>query len=126
MVKIDPAQIQQVLSNLIVNAIHALPEGGTVTVRYGMKQAQPPADHGGSEEDYAFVEVTDDGIGIPEENLARIFVPFFSTKGVGEGTGLGLSIAHGIITDHGGWIAVRSTVGQGSTFSVYLPVEAEE
>jgi signal transduction histidine kinase len=121
-VQINVAQIQQVLSNLIVNAIHAMPDGGCIKVRCGVRQVQPPADHGGPAGNYAFVEVTDEGIGIPEENLSRIFTPFFSTKQVGEGTGLGLSVAHGIIKEHGGWITVKSTVGEGSTFSIFLPL----
>jgi signal transduction histidine kinase len=125
-VKADPAQIQQVLSNLIINAIHAMPDGGTVTVRYGVRQVQPPADHGGIESDYAYVDIVDEGVGIPEEDLTRIFTPFFSTKQVGEGTGLGLSIVHGIVNEHDGWITVKSEVGQGSTFSIYLPVEGNE
>ena len=65
--------------------------------------------------------IADDGPGIPPELLPRIFDPFFTTKDVGEGTGLGLSIAHGIVRDHGGWIDVKSELGKGSCFYVYLP-----
>ena len=121
-VRIDTAQIQQVLSNLIVNAIHAMPGGGQILVRYGRRPAEPPADHGHPPGTYAFVEVIDSGVGIPEEDFSRIFAPFYSTKGVGEGTGLGLWIAHGIIKEHGGWVTVNSSVGAGSTFSIYLPL----
>ena len=120
-VEVDAAQVQQVLSNLVVNAVHAMPDGGTVTLSYGTRQGNAPADHAGPTGDYAFIDVSDDGVGIPEENLGRIFTPFFTTKQVGEGTGLGLSIAHGIIKEHGGWIEVASKIGEGSTFSIYLP-----
>lgn len=121
-VEVDVRQLQQVLSNLIVNAIHAMPTGGRITIRIGQRLAEPPADHGGREAVYAYVEVSDTGVGIPEENLGRIFTPFFSTKQVGEGTGLGLSIAHGIVREHGGWLTAASVVSEGSTFTVYLPM----
>jgi len=121
-VEIDVNQIQQVLSNLIVNAIHAMPQGGRIEIRCGQKPALPPADRGGDENIYAFIEIIDNGVGIPKESLSRIFTPFFSTKQVGEGTGLGLSIAHGIIKEHGGWMTVDSIVNEGSTFTVYLPI----
>ena len=74
--------------------------------------------------EFACIAVEDDGSGIPEDVLPHIFEPFFTTKDVGSGTGLGLSIAYGIVRDHGGWIDVRSTLGVGSRFSVYLPIEA--
>ena len=122
-VEIDVAQLQQVLSNLIVNAFHAMPHGGKVIIRGGRKSAVPPASHGGPEATYAFIDVIDNGVGIPPENLSRIFTPFFSTKQVGEGTGLGLSIVHGIMTEHRGWLTVDSKVGKGSTFTIYLPIE---
>jgi signal transduction histidine kinase len=121
-VSVNSSQIQQVFSNLIINAVHAMPDGGEVVIRYGRRQAVPPADHAGPEVVFAFAEVVDSGVGISEEDLSRIFAPFYSTKQVGEGTGLGLSIAHGIIREHGGWIAVESEVGKGSTFTVYLPL----
>jgi signal transduction histidine kinase len=121
-VEIDSGQIQQVLSNLIINAIHAMPEGGQITIRYGQRSVTPPADLSYEEGEFAFIDVIDTGLGISEENLTRVFAPFFSTKQVGEGTGLGLSIAHGIVREHGGWLTVESTVGKGSTFSIYLPV----
>ena len=68
------------------------------------------------------VEIADNGCGIPEEDLPRIFTPFFTTKGVGDGTGLGLSITHGIIQDHGGRLQVESVAGQGTCFRVILPI----
>ena len=121
-VEIDVGQIQQVLSNLIINAIHAMPQGGRITVRYGQRLATPPSGQDDPATEFAFLEVVDTGVGIPMENLSRIFTPFFSTKQVGEGTGLGLSIAHGIVKEHGGWLTAESTVGEGSTFSIYLPI----
>jgi signal transduction histidine kinase len=121
---IDRGQLEQVLSNLVVNAVHAMPRGGSVEITTAQVEAQPPADHGSAPGVYACLRVTDHGVGIPVEDQSRIFAPFFSTKDVGEGTGLGLSIAHGIVEEHGGWIAVESEPGTGSTFSVYLPLEA--
>ena len=72
----------------------------------------------------AEVAITDTGCGIPAQNLQRIFVPFFTTKGVGQGTGLGLSVSHGIVKAHGGAIEVESAVNEGSTFRIFLPMEA--
>lgn len=123
--EIDVGQIQQVLSNLIINAIHAMPDGGRITLRFGRRTALPPADHGGDEADYAYFAVVDTGVGIARENLSQVFTPFFSTKQVGEGTGLGLSIAHGIVKEHGGWMTAESTVGEGSVFTVFLPIGGE-
>ena len=121
MAEVDNPQIQQVLSNIIENAIHAMPNGGKVCVAV---EAGPfPAVGNGrmSEQGYARLAVEDQGIGIPAENLEHIFDPFFTTKDVGKGTGLGLSIAYGIVQDHGGWIEVTSTPGVGSRFLIYLP-----
>ena len=108
-----PMQLQQVFMNVILNAAQALGPDGTVTVRTGQAGAE------------AWVEVQDDGAGIQADHLARLFEPFFTTKPVGEGTGLGLSIAHGIVRAHGGRFEVRSEVGQGSTFRIVLPLDAE-
>jgi len=84
----------------------------------------PPADIEGTEGPYVCVRVADEGEGIAEENIPHLFEPFFTTKDVGEGTGLGLSVAYGIVRDHGGWIAVKSELGKGSLFAVYLPASA--
>jgi len=105
----DPGQMQQVLVNLTVNAIQAMPEGGDLILS--------TAAEGG----WVSLIVEDSGIGMPEEVLRQIFVPFFTTKDVGQGTGLGLSVVHGIVAAHGGRIEVESKVGQGSRFRVRLP-----
>ncbi|HEX4070968.1 MAG TPA: ATP-binding protein [Planctomycetaceae bacterium] len=120
----DAGQLQQVLSNLLVNAVQAMPNGGTIKVATSRGNYRPRsvgADVAGWG-DYARIDVRDEGVGIPPDNLHHIFDPFFTTKGVGEGTGLGLSIAYGIVEDHGGWIDVASVVGQGSCFSVFVPL----
>ncbi len=122
-IRLDSMQIQQVMSNLIMNAIHAMPNGGVITVSAARRRVTPPPDFGGVEREYFCLSVADEGIGIRREDLSQIFAPFFSTKEIGEGTGLGLSISHGIVSEHGGWMAVDSEVGKGTTFYVYLPLE---
>ena len=107
----DAAQVQQVLTNLISNAIAAMPSGGTVTVSTGFDE----------DTDRVWVDVRDTGAGIRAENLNQVFEPFYTTKEVGEGTGLGLSIAYGIVREHGGDITVDSQQGQGTTFRVCFP-----
>lgn len=109
----DFNQLQQVLLNIILNAIHAMPRGGTLVIDV------KPVD--GSVE----IRVKDSGFGISEENLSRIFDPFFTTKKLGEGTGLGLSIAMGIVQRHKGDIRVESRVGKGSTFIIRLPASGD-
>lgn len=119
--QVDAGQVQQVLSNLILNAIQAMPEGGQATVSVRTDRVQPPPDVGGPEGEFYCIDVHDTGTGIAEADLSKIFEPFFTTKGVGEGTGLGLSISRGIIHEHGGWISVMSRFGEGTRFSVHLP-----
>lgn len=109
-------ELEQVLVNLTMNAIHAMPGGGTLRVSVGSAPAR------GEQPAAVCIEVEDEGVGIPEENLGRVFDPFFTTKGVGEGTGLGLSVSYGIVCDHQGQIDVSSKVGRGSRFSVRLPL----
>ncbi|MGP8152644.1 MAG: sensor histidine kinase [Smithella sp.] len=123
MAKVDAMQIQQVLTNLIVNALHAMIKEGKVQVGIRKENARHTEDGNDSEKDYFCVYVQDEGIGIQEKDIKNIFDPFFTTKDTGHGTGLGLSIAYGIIQEHGGWIEVKSTPGEGSCFSVYLPSE---
>lgn len=110
-VRIDDHQVQQVLVNLIVNAVHAMDPGGRLSVATRL----------GSGGDTVKILVGDDGKGIPAEFIPHIFDPFFSTKGVG-GTGLGLSVSYGIIKNHKGTIKVESTVGAGTTFIIEFPV----
>jgi len=109
-IEADPVQLKQVIVNLAVNAVQAMPDGGTLTVKTGAK------------EDGLIIEVTDTGTGMTEDVLKRIFNPFFTTKDVGEGTGLGLSVVHGIVNAHGGEIDVESVQGKGSKFIVHIPV----
>jgi signal transduction histidine kinase len=120
---VDDGQMQQVLANLVTNALQATEPGGGVAVSLGHELARPPADVGGQPGSYVRVSVADTGCGMTPEVVARVFEPFFTTKEVGEGTGLGLSVAYGIVREHGGWIAVQSAPGLGSVFSVFLPTE---
>ena len=106
-----PSQLNQVFMNLLLNAAQAIESKGVITVRTGKSG------------DEVWVEVEDTGKGIPAENLGRIFDPFFTTKPVGKGTGLGLSLSYGIVQKHNGRFEVKSTVGKGSAFRVYLPVQ---
>ncbi len=108
-VEADPVQLKQVLINLAVNAIQAMPNGGTLTISTRAR------------EDVVFIDVADTGTGMTEEVIEQLFNPFFTTKDVGEGTGLGLSVVHGIVQAHRGHIYVESVVGEGSTFTVQLP-----
>lgn len=122
---VDGSQIQQVLTNIVMNALQAMPQGGKVEVGVARRRARPPDGSEGSERACSCIQVQDEGEGISEENLRHVFEPFFTTKDVGEGTGLGLSIGYGIVQEHGGWIEVTSKPGRGSCFSVYLPQEVD-
>jgi signal transduction histidine kinase len=104
---VDPAQLQQAVANIMVNAIHATAPGGRVSVTLS---AEPEPS----------IVVSDTGSGIPPEHLPQIFEPFFTTKAAGVGTGLGLSVTAGIIQEHGGTIDVESVLGQGTTFRISL------
>lgn len=109
----DLGQLQQALVALATNAIDAMPDGGKLTLRAGERSSR------------VIVEVNDSGIGIPPENMTKIFDPFFTTKDVGRGTGLGLAVCYGILSDHGGRLDVRSTVGAGTTFTITLPIATD-
>jgi signal transduction histidine kinase len=105
----DSSQLQQVFLNLIVNASHAMPNGGTLNINTVVN------------DDNLEINFTDTGCGIPRENLSKLFEPFFTTKE--SGTGLGLSIAYGIVKAHKGDIKVKSKEGKGATFTIILPYE---
>ncbi len=110
-VQCRPAQINQVFMNMLVNAVQAIPEHGTITLRSGCA------------DDKVWVSISDTGKGIPPELMTRVFDPFFTTKPVGQGTGLGLSVSYGIIDKHGGHIDLQSKPGQGTTFTIWLPMQ---
>jgi PAS domain S-box-containing protein len=123
-VRIDPAQVDQVIMNLVVNARDAMPAGGeirvetrNVTLDEHACQTHPAWRPG----EYVRISVTDQGVGMDPETLAHAFEPFFTTKGTGHGTGLGLATVYGIATQNGGFVDVASAPGQGATFDVYLP-----
>ncbi|HQI77565.1 MAG TPA: ATP-binding protein, partial [Candidatus Latescibacteria bacterium] len=126
---IDRLQIERVILNLVQNAADAMPEGGTITLATTCETVDawssgrlPDMPSG----NYVMVSVSDHGIGMSIENQGRIFEPFFSTKGVDGRVGLGLAIAYGIVKSHQGFITLQSAPGLGSTFSVWLPVEAAD
>jgi len=110
--EIDINQIKQVINNLSLNASDAMPDGGTLTIRTRFD----------ADQNAVVVDFSDTGLGISEENIGRIFDPFFTTKQTGKGTGLGLAVTYGIIKRHNGTITVKSSTGEGTTFTVVLPV----
>jgi two-component system NtrC family sensor kinase len=122
----DAGQMQQVITNLVVNAIQASGNGGVVHLGFRREVTTPPLKHGGNQGNFLCLYVEDKGHGMDAETQARIFDPFFTTKDVGAGTGLGLSIAYGMVRDHGGWIDVESQPGQGTTISIHLPLEDKQ
>lgn len=119
-VRVDRNQVQQVLTNVVMNSVQAMARGGRLSVRVRAAHARPPGDQTMPGGEYVAVAVEDEGVGIPRDHLSRIFEPFFTTKGIGEGTGLGLSVAYGIVQEHGGWIDVESEVGKGSRFTIWF------
>jgi PAS domain S-box-containing protein len=120
----DATQVHQLVMNLATNAIQAMTAGGTLRVSLRVErieQTRAPTIGALSPAEYLVLQVADTGIGIPADVLERMFDPFFTTKEVGTGTGLGLSIVHGVVTEIGGAIDVATTVGTGTTFTIYLP-----
>ncbi|MCX6828687.1 MAG: ATP-binding protein [candidate division Zixibacteria bacterium] len=113
----NPGQLQQVFTNIIINAMHASQPGSEITLSTRFLPAL--GEFPGAVE----IAVADQGVGISEENLKKIFEPFFTTKEVGKGTGLGLSVSYGIVKEHGGEIKFKSKCGEGTTFTVILPLE---
>ena len=121
-IRADPAQIEQVLMNIVINARDAMPEGGTVSVETSEMESRAGLPHPEIPDGPCVVlSVTDCGKGMDGETLSRIFEPFFTTKEKGRGTGLGLSTAYGIVRQSGGWIFCTSSPGAGATFSIWLP-----
>jgi two-component system NtrC family sensor kinase len=119
---IDQDQVKQVVMNMLVNAQHATESGGSITVRTRRCETPLAADPQSEPVPMVEISIVDTGCGIPQNDLNRIFDPFFTSKEVGKGTGLGLSVSHGIVRAHGGMIKVESEVGKGSAFRVYLPI----
>ena len=115
-------EIQQVLTNLLINAVHAMPKGGTLRLCI-RRERRTSLGNDRTERDFVIIWVEDTGTGMSDEVRSHLFEPFFTTKEVGDGTGLGLAVAHGIVRDHGGWIEVETQEGKGSSFAVYLPEE---
>ncbi|HEX9157623.1 MAG TPA: ATP-binding protein, partial [Syntrophales bacterium] len=114
----DSRQIQQVFVNLLLNAMEAMPTGGTVKIGSRIEPAK------GKSDGFLVIYVSDTGVGIPRKDLSKIFDPFFTTKS--EGTGLGLSIAHKILEQHGALIDIRSREGAGTTFILRFPIDGEK
>jgi signal transduction histidine kinase len=128
-IKVDPAQIDQVVMNLVVNARDAMPNGGRVTIQTAGRQlteADVAGRSGICPGPHTVLTVKDTGIGMTPETQARLFEPFFTTKEKGKGTGLGLSIVHGIVKQNGGDIVVQSEPGRGTAFHIYFPATGEE
>jgi signal transduction histidine kinase len=119
--EIDVNKLLQVLTNLMTNAVQAMPDGGTLTIRAEERDVREPRNDHAEPGAYVAVTVVDQGQGIAEEDLEHIFQPFFTTKRVGRGTGLGLYVCHGIVREQAGWIDVTSKQGEGSSFTVFLP-----
>jgi len=122
--RVDPGQLEQVIVNLVVNARDAMPEGGRLTIE--LRNVLLASETGTLEApirpgSYVVLEVVDSGTGMSEETRSHLFEPFFTTKEKGRGTGLGLSTSYGIVKQNHGEILVRSEIGRGSAFSIYLP-----
>ncbi len=128
MTEIDPAQIEQVLVNLFINAWQAMPVGGDLHLetKNMIVDENRFKDFSGKGGRYVKISVTDTGVGMDEKTRERIFEPFFTTREMGRGTGLGLASVYGIIKNHNGFINVYSEKGQGSTFNIYLPASAHQ
>jgi two-component system NtrC family sensor kinase len=120
MITVDRNQFQSVVINLIINALDATEQGGTISASTGISVSASDTGQKAVE-----ISIADTGCGIAPENLDKLFEPFFTTKEVGKGTGLGLAVTYGIVQRHGGTIRVQSELGHGSTFTVWIPVEEQ-
>jgi two-component system, NtrC family, sensor kinase len=120
-VDVDAVRIQQAITNLVMNAMHASASSHKIRVLLCRSRETVPEELGGGERDAILLRVCDEGSGIDSANLARVFDPFFTTKPPGEGAGLGLSVTQGIVREHRGWITVDTALGNGTTFNVHLP-----
>ena len=127
-IALDPVQLEQILTNLAVNARDAMPQGGTLGIKtfsVALTEAYCERHPTATPGKYVCLSVSDTGEGMDEKTVARIFEPFFSTKEVGKGTGLGLSMVYGIVENHNGHITCASVPGQGTTFRIFFPLELE-
>ncbi len=125
----DTGMIEQALMNLAVNARDAMPKGGRLIVRTSLKKFENSAkslNAQAREGEFVCLSVIDSGCGMDDKTLNRVFEPFFTTKEVGKGTGLGLATVYGIVQQHQGWVEVESQVGQGTTFTIFLPATASK
>ena len=120
----SPEEMEEVFSHLLINSIHAMPQGGEITVSVRLVSGSHRPELGRSSiqsRDYLEISIQDTGVGIPKEEQNRIFIPFYTTKTDWEGTGLGLSVVHNVVSDHEGTIDVESDVGKGARFTIRLP-----
>jgi PAS domain S-box-containing protein len=126
--EVDEDQMKQVIQNMVVNAKEAMPSGGTIVLSCENVNITPQNKLPLIKEDHVKISIHDEGVGIPEENLSKIFDPYFTTKGMGsqKGVGLGLAICYSIIRNHNGYILVDSAPGKGTTFQIYLPASKKD
>jgi CheY-like chemotaxis protein len=127
-VEVDEDQMRQVIKNMVMNAKEAMPSGGTIVVSCENVSITPQDKLPLIKEDHIKISIHDEGIGIPEENISKIFDPYFTTKGMGsqKGVGLGLAICYSIIRKHNGYILIDSVPGKSSTFQIFLPATKKD
>jgi len=123
---LDENLVKQVIMNMLVNARHAIEDGGSITIKTRLRDAIDCPESVATNGDMVEITIRDSGCGIPQNDLQKIFDPFFTTKGVGKGTGLGLSVSHGTVESHRGVIEVESVIDEGTAFRIYLAVNKRE